>query len=163
MPQYLRTICQPGGDPPPDVLEPVIRELETLNREMRDAGGGRSAPAGTRRRPPPCCGPPGATSCSPAARPSRARSTSAGSTSSRRRTSTPPWTGDAGRRRRSHPFDASRADLLRRLGRSVEAAAAYDGAIGSADRGVERTFLRGRRAFLGEDPDQVDLLAKAVL
>jgi hypothetical protein len=39
MPQYLLTIYQPDGDPPPpEVLEPVMRELDTLNREMRDAG-----------------------------------------------------------------------------------------------------------------------------
>jgi len=39
MPQYLLTIYQPDGEtPPPEVLEPVMRELDTLNREMRDAG-----------------------------------------------------------------------------------------------------------------------------
>src|SRR3712207_1908192 len=39
MPQYLLNIVQPVGEvPPPEVLEPVMRELAALNQEMRAAG-----------------------------------------------------------------------------------------------------------------------------
>jgi hypothetical protein len=39
MPQYLLNIIQPVGEvPPPEVLEPVMRELAALNEEMRSAG-----------------------------------------------------------------------------------------------------------------------------
>jgi len=39
MPQYLLTIYQPDGEtPPPEVLEPVMQQLDTLNQEMREAG-----------------------------------------------------------------------------------------------------------------------------
>ena len=39
MPQYLLSIYQPDGDPPPpEVLEPIMRELEAVNREMQEAG-----------------------------------------------------------------------------------------------------------------------------
>jgi hypothetical protein len=39
MPQYLLNIIQPVGEvPPPEVLEPVMRELGSLNAEMRAAG-----------------------------------------------------------------------------------------------------------------------------
>jgi RNA polymerase sigma-70 factor (ECF subfamily) len=44
-----------------------------------------------------------------------------------------------------HVFHAVRADLLRRLGRHVEAVAAYDAAVARAENAAERTFLRGRR------------------
>jgi len=44
-----------------------------------------------------------------------------------------------------HLFHATRADLLRRLGRRDEAAAAYDAAIAGAANGAERSFLRQRR------------------
>jgi RNA polymerase sigma-70 factor (ECF subfamily) len=44
-----------------------------------------------------------------------------------------------------HLFHAVRADLLRRLGRQEEAAAAYDAAIEHAGNEVEREFLRRRR------------------
>ena len=40
-----------------------------------------------------------------------------------------------------HPFHATRADLLRRLGRSTEAAAAYERAAGLAPTEAEREFL----------------------
>jgi RNA polymerase sigma-70 factor, ECF subfamily len=46
-----------------------------------------------------------------------------------------------------HPFHATRADLLRRLGRHREAAAAYDRAAAMAPTDAERDFLRrGGRA-----------------
>jgi RNA polymerase sigma-70 factor, ECF subfamily len=46
-----------------------------------------------------------------------------------------------------HPFHATRADFLRRLGRSDEAAAAYERAAALAPAGAERDFLRrGGRA-----------------
>jgi len=45
-------------------------------------------------------------------------------------------------------FHSTRADLLRRLGRSADATAAYDSAIELAPSEVERTFLRGRRSSL---------------
>jgi hypothetical protein len=39
MKQYLLSIYQPDGDPPPpEVLEPVMRDLEALNDELRAAG-----------------------------------------------------------------------------------------------------------------------------
>jgi RNA polymerase sigma-70 factor, ECF subfamily len=44
-----------------------------------------------------------------------------------------------------HPFHATRADLLRRLGRSAEAEQAYDRAIALSGNPAERAFLRGRR------------------
>jgi RNA polymerase sigma-70 factor (ECF subfamily) len=44
-----------------------------------------------------------------------------------------------------HLFHAIRADLLRRLGRKAEAAAAYDRAIASTDNAAERRFLETRR------------------
>ena len=46
----------------------------------------------------------------------------------------------------SHVFHAVRADLLRRLGRLPEAAAAYDAAVQRAGNEPERAFLRRRRA-----------------
>ena len=46
-----------------------------------------------------------------------------------------------------HPFHATRADLLRRLGRHGEAAAAYERAAELAPTEAEREFLRhGGRA-----------------
>jgi RNA polymerase sigma-70 factor (ECF subfamily) len=46
-----------------------------------------------------------------------------------------------------HPFHATRADLLRRLGRTSEAAAAYERAAAIAPTDAERDFLRlGGRA-----------------
>ena len=47
-----------------------------------------------------------------------------------------------------HLFHATRADLLRRLGRTAEAAAAYGEAAARTDNAVEREFLHGRRAAL---------------
>ncbi|MGO4229344.1 YciI family protein [Arthrobacter sp. YAF34] len=39
MPQYLLSIYQPDGPAPgPEVLEPIIRDLADLNREMQAAG-----------------------------------------------------------------------------------------------------------------------------
>lgn len=39
MKQYLLSIYQPEGEPPPpEVLEPITRKLEELNREMAEAG-----------------------------------------------------------------------------------------------------------------------------
>ncbi len=51
---------------------------------------------------------------------------------------------------RYHAWHATRADLLRRLGRLDEARAAYDAAIGLAGNDAERAFLTGRRDGLGE-------------
>jgi hypothetical protein len=51
MKQYLLTVYQPNGDtPPPEVLEPIIRDLDALNQEMKEAGawvfaGGLHAPS----------------------------------------------------------------------------------------------------------------------
>ena len=42
-------------------------------------------------------------------------------------------------------FHATRADLLRRLGRNAEAAVAYDAAIARSENRVEREFLERRR------------------
>ena len=39
MKQYLLSIYQPDGDPPPpEILEPIMRDLRALNEEMRAAG-----------------------------------------------------------------------------------------------------------------------------
>jgi RNA polymerase sigma-70 factor, ECF subfamily len=45
-----------------------------------------------------------------------------------------------------HLFHSTRADLLGRLGRHAEAAAAYDRAVALAANAAERTFLRDRAA-----------------
>jgi RNA polymerase sigma-70 factor, ECF subfamily len=47
-----------------------------------------------------------------------------------------------------HPYHATRADLLRRLGRGDEAAAAYAAAIAHTGNAAEREFLRHRLAAL---------------
>ncbi len=47
-----------------------------------------------------------------------------------------------------HLFHAIRADLLRRLGRDVEAAQAYEAAIAGTDNAAEREFLQRRRQAL---------------
>jgi predicted RNA polymerase sigma factor len=47
-----------------------------------------------------------------------------------------------------HLFHAIRADLLRRLGRDVEARAAYETAIKLTDNTAERDFMRRRRQSL---------------
>jgi RNA polymerase sigma-70 factor (ECF subfamily) len=46
-------------------------------------------------------------------------------------------------------FHAARADLLRRLGRDAEAAAAYDAARALTANPVEQAFLDAQRAALG--------------
>jgi hypothetical protein len=38
MKQYMLSIFQPDGTPPPEVLEPIMRDLDVLNSEMRAAG-----------------------------------------------------------------------------------------------------------------------------
>lgn len=39
MKQYLLSIYQPDGDPPPpEVLDPIMRDLEAVNAELRAAG-----------------------------------------------------------------------------------------------------------------------------
>jgi RNA polymerase sigma-70 factor (ECF subfamily) len=48
-----------------------------------------------------------------------------------------------------HLFHAIRADLLRRLGRDSDAAAAYDAAIALTGNDPERAFLEGRREVVG--------------
>ncbi len=48
-----------------------------------------------------------------------------------------------------HPYHATRADLLRRLGRTREAALAYGAAARLTTNPTERAFLERRRAFLG--------------
>jgi RNA polymerase sigma-70 factor (ECF subfamily) len=48
-----------------------------------------------------------------------------------------------------HSFHAVRADLLRRLNRDAEAAAAYEAAIAGTHNDPERAFLRSRREALG--------------
>ena len=47
-----------------------------------------------------------------------------------------------------HPWHATRADLLRRLGRSAEARAEYDAAIDAAGNHAQRVWLRRRRSTL---------------
>ncbi len=48
-----------------------------------------------------------------------------------------------------HPWQVTRADLLRRLGRTTEARAAYDRAIELAGNTAEKAFLTRRRDDLG--------------
>ena len=39
MQQYLLSVYQPDGDPPPpEVMEPIMRDLDALNEEMKAAG-----------------------------------------------------------------------------------------------------------------------------
>ena len=39
MKHYLLSIQQPdGGPPPPEVLEPIVRDVAAFNQELRDAG-----------------------------------------------------------------------------------------------------------------------------
>jgi hypothetical protein len=40
MPQYLLTVVQPTGAeiPPPEVLEPIMRDVGAVDRDMREAG-----------------------------------------------------------------------------------------------------------------------------
>jgi hypothetical protein len=51
MKQYLLTVYQPDGDPPPpDVMETIMRDLEAFHEELRSAGawvfaGGLHAPS----------------------------------------------------------------------------------------------------------------------
>jgi RNA polymerase sigma-70 factor, ECF subfamily len=47
-----------------------------------------------------------------------------------------------------HPWHATRAELLRRLGRSAEARAAYDAALALTDNEAERGYLSRRRGQL---------------
>ncbi|SFB84348.1 RNA polymerase sigma-70 factor, ECF subfamily [Streptomyces aidingensis] len=51
-----------------------------------------------------------------------------------------------------HLFHAVRADLLRRLGRPAEAAAAYDAALARTANTAERTHLQRARAALPLPP-----------
>jgi RNA polymerase sigma-70 factor (ECF subfamily) len=53
---------------------------------------------------------------------------------------------------RYHAWHATRADLLRRLGRSAESRSAYDAAIATAGNEAERAWLTRRRDTLVEDP-----------
>ena len=48
-----------------------------------------------------------------------------------------------------HAFHATRADLLRRLGRSAEARAAYDRGVDLAGNTAEAAYLTRRRDELG--------------
>jgi RNA polymerase sigma-70 factor (ECF subfamily) len=48
-----------------------------------------------------------------------------------------------------HAWHATRADFLRRLGRSDEARQEYDAAIAATDNDAERSYLGRRRAQLG--------------
>ena len=47
-----------------------------------------------------------------------------------------------------HPWHVTRAELLRRLGRSAEARAAYDEALARIDNEAERRYLTRRRGQL---------------
>lgn len=50
------------------------------------------------------------------------------------------------------PYHAVRADLLRRAGRTEEAAEAYEAAIAATQNAAERRFLARRRAVVGNSP-----------
>lgn len=51
-----------------------------------------------------------------------------------------------------HPWHATRADLLRRLGLSAQARAAYDAAIATTENPAERAYLARRRRSLAPEP-----------
>ena len=52
-----------------------------------------------------------------------------------------------------HAWHATRADLLRRLGRTVEAVASYDAAVAATQNSAERAYLRRkRRELVVSDP-----------
>lgn len=53
---------------------------------------------------------------------------------------------------RLHLFHAVRADLLRRLGSTAEAAEAYEAAIAHAENAAERAFLERRLADITSGP-----------
>ncbi|MFD0662474.1 RNA polymerase sigma factor [Thermocatellispora tengchongensis] len=55
-----------------------------------------------------------------------------------------------------HVFHAIRADLLRRLGRRAEAAAAYEEAMARTRNEAERAFLRRRREELDRRREELD-------
>jgi RNA polymerase sigma-70 factor (ECF subfamily) len=63
------------------------------------------------------------------------------------------WPGQALERdvARRVPVPATKADLLRRLGRLAEAAVAYRAALELAENQQEREFLAGRLAEVGSD------------
>jgi RNA polymerase sigma-70 factor (ECF subfamily) len=50
---------------------------------------------------------------------------------------------------RYHPWHATRAELLRRMGRSADARTAYDAALALIDNEAERAYLTRRRGQLG--------------
>ncbi|GAB2980649.1 RNA polymerase sigma factor [Nocardioides montaniterrae] len=50
-----------------------------------------------------------------------------------------------------HPFHATRAELLRRLGRSTQARAAYDEALALTDNTAERAYVARRRGELVDE------------
>jgi RNA polymerase sigma-70 factor (ECF subfamily) len=56
-----------------------------------------------------------------------------------------------------HLLPATRADLLRRLGRTAEAAVAYRDALALAPTDVERRFLTRRLTEIGEAPPSTDV------
>ena len=51
-----------------------------------------------------------------------------------------------------HAWHATRADLLRRLGRSADAREAYDAAVAATDNDAERAYLTRRRGSLARTP-----------
>jgi len=57
MKQYLLSVYQPDGDPPPaEVLEKVMRDVDALNQEFEAAGAWVFAGGCTPRARPPWCG-----------------------------------------------------------------------------------------------------------
>ena len=53
MKQYLLSIYQPDGDPPPPaVLQKIMQDVEALNRELKSAGVWVFSGGSTRRAPP---------------------------------------------------------------------------------------------------------------
>lgn len=59
MTHYLLSIYQPDGDgtpPPPEFLEPIMRDVEALKTELREAGAWVFSEVCTRRARPPWCG-----------------------------------------------------------------------------------------------------------
>ena len=131
---------------------------ECLRRRLAPAStrcSPRSTPCTPMRRPPPPPTGPRSRRSTPSCTPSHrrrswlstARSRSPSSTAPRSRS--PRSTGSRSLSVRYHPWHATRADLLRRLGRRAEAREAYDAALALIDNEAERAYLTRRRGQLG--------------
>jgi len=144
---YLLSVYQPDGDPPPpEFLEPIMREVHALQEELKAAGawvfsGGHAPGTATVLR----------------VKDGDVVTTDGPYIEGKEHIGG--FTEIAGAEEALaivdrldldgyYLFHAIRADLLKRLGRYPEAAAAYDAAIARTANAAERAFLqRGRDAL----------------